>query len=194
MFEQFLSLIRGGTMTDVRTKNRKGPSGWVLVLVISTLTTELGGCQRDDEVTRDLLNARQAEWTSDLGALGSEQAALSARFGRLPNSGALGKGDESLASRRAALLLASTRQSLFDIELHQRQIGPRVEAALSRDPAAAKRLLNDDTIEMATSLQEIRERTTRLEREVGALAREAGDREKNLKAAADTSPASNRQR
>jgi len=162
-------------------------------VAVLALAAELVACQRNEDATRALLSARESEWTSDLGGLGRAQAALVARLGHLPNPGSRG-GAESFASRRAALLLASTRQSLVDIEIHQRQIGPRVEAALSHDPDAAKRLLEDDSLEMATSLQSVRERTANLESVVGALVRDADGREKNVSAATDASSVPNKQR
>jgi hypothetical protein len=103
----------------------------VLLLVAAAGAVVGGGCQTEAEATRALARARQDEWTRQMKALGTQEAALRERFGRLPAlaADAQARGRARAGRLRAEALLAGSRQSLADLEISVRQAAGRIEAA-----------------------------------------------------------------
>src|SRR5688572_11595902 len=85
-------------------------------------------CHRDVEAIRAAVLAREAGWNRQLATISSEQSALAARFEHR-----LGAPTAKEGSPRAAqigAMLAGARQSVIDVAIQVRQVGPRVEQAL----------------------------------------------------------------
>lgn len=153
-------------------KSSRGGRGLILLVAFGGLS--LAGCQKDGEMARELVKARQAEWSSDLGALGHQQAELRARFGELPRLAPGSDLAESNARRQAAAVLDGNRQSLLDVQIQMHQAGARVEQAATRGDEAGRQAVDDESARIATYLQTLRGQLAATEGEVATLRWEVG--------------------
>lgn len=110
------------------------------------------GCERDGESLRAQLAARQASWEQQIGAIKAQHAALKERFER-KIAAANAPEATSPAAMRMRVVVDGTRQSLVDVEMQMRQVGPRLEEEIRRGGDAAEKLLEAETGRMNDYLQ-----------------------------------------
>src|SRR5262245_24744623 len=107
---------------------RGGPRGVIFAVSLVLTFAALASCQRDVEQFRAELATRQASWNSRLATIRTEQEGLKERFGR-----GIGAPNGSRASSSAGLRTRATidglGQSITDVEIQMRQVGPRLDQA-----------------------------------------------------------------
>jgi hypothetical protein len=110
------------------------------------------GCERDGESLRAQLSAHQASWERQLSTIKPQHAALKQRFER-KTAAPGGPEGMSPAARRLRAVLDGNAQSLVDVEIQIRQVGPRLEEALRRGGDEAQKVLEGDSGRMNEYLQ-----------------------------------------
>jgi hypothetical protein len=133
---------------SARVRKSVNPAFRVCVAVIGIA---LAGCQHDVERLRLELTARQASWDRQLGTIKAEHASLKERFGR--EIGNTGVAATNPAALRARATIDGLRQSIADVEIQARQVGPRLEEATTHGSDAAEKLLEQESARMNGTFQ-----------------------------------------
>jgi hypothetical protein len=150
-----------GALCDDRGVIRgRARAGLLIVVLVSGWA--LGGCQGNGEQIRATLAAREASWQREIDTLKSQKVSLRSRVDGQPPGPAV---------RRARTTIGGIGQSLVDVEIQMRQIGPRVEKAISAGSDDASKALEEESGRMNGYLEALEGDLTSAEQELHEIGR-----------------------